>query len=186
MGHVYLTRHGQTVWNVEKKICGATDVELTDLGRQQAKELGEMLCRRQQELQIDEILYSPLVRAAETANYISKATGIPCREEPRLKEMSFGKFEGMKKGSEEFQAAKEHFFDHYINGEPVARFCQRVYNLLDEIRVESDRKTYLLVAHTGVARVVNSYFYDMENAEFARFALKNCEVREYIFNEDLH
>lgn len=183
MGHLYFTRHGQTVWNVEKKICGATDVELTDLGRQQAKELGEKLCEqmRGQEIRFDEILYSPLIRAAETARYISEATGIPCREEPRLKEMSFGKFEGMQKGSDEFREAKEHFFDHYINGEPVARFCQRVYNLLDEIREESEEKTYLLVAHTGVARVVNSYFFDMENSEFAKFALKNCEVREYVF-----
>lgn len=181
MGHLYFTRHGQTVWNVEKKICGATDVELTELGREQAKELGDKL--REQRLPIDEILYSPLVRAADTARYISEATGIPYRMEPRLKEMSFGKFEGLQKGTDGFQEAKAHFFDHYESGESIAEFCQRVYNLLDEIRGEAEEKTYLLVAHTGVARVVNSYFYDMGNEEFAKFALKNCEVREYVFVE---
>ena len=36
MGHFYFTRHGQTVWNVENKICGATDIELTELGHEQA------------------------------------------------------------------------------------------------------------------------------------------------------
>ena len=41
MGQVYFTRHGQTIWNVENKICGATDIELTELGHQQAIELGK-------------------------------------------------------------------------------------------------------------------------------------------------
>ena len=65
MGHLYYTRHGQTVWNVERKICGATDVELTELGYAQAQELGEKI--KAEGLQIDEIIYSPLIRAAETA-----------------------------------------------------------------------------------------------------------------------
>ena len=40
MGHLYFVRHGQTVWNVENKICGATDIELTELGHKQAIETG--------------------------------------------------------------------------------------------------------------------------------------------------
>ena len=75
MGHVYFTRHGQTIWNVERKICGATDVGLTELGYAQATELGEKI--KQNQYQIDEILYSPLIRAAETAKTIAKVTGIP-------------------------------------------------------------------------------------------------------------
>ena len=43
MGHLYFIRHGQTVWNVANKICGATDIELTDLGRQQAAETGKLI-----------------------------------------------------------------------------------------------------------------------------------------------
>ena len=54
---------------------------------------------------------------------------------------------------------------------------QRIYNLLDDIRRED--KTYLLVAHNGIARVVQSYFYDMTNEEYARFGIKNCAVLEY-------
>lgn len=44
--YFYFTRHGQTVWNVENKICGATDIALTDLGHQQAAELGERIFKR--------------------------------------------------------------------------------------------------------------------------------------------
>ena len=91
MGHFYFTRHGQTVWNVENKICGATDIELTELGHEQAMELGRKI--KEEGVKIDEILYSPLVRAKETARHISEVTGIPMREEMRLKEQNFGKYE---------------------------------------------------------------------------------------------
>lgn len=52
MGTVYFTRHGQTVWNVENKICGATDSPLTDLGHEQAIELGKKILA--EGIQIDE------------------------------------------------------------------------------------------------------------------------------------
>ena len=58
MGHFYFVRHGQTVWNVENKICGATDIALTEKGHQQAIETGHEILR--QGIQADEILYSPL------------------------------------------------------------------------------------------------------------------------------
>lgn len=57
---------------------------------------------------------------------------------------------------------------------------QRVYNLLDDLKKEPD-KTYLLVAHNGIARIVESYFQDMSNQEFAAFGIQNAEVKEYIF-----
>ena len=38
MDHFYFIRHGETVWNVENKICGATDIELTQRGHEQADE----------------------------------------------------------------------------------------------------------------------------------------------------
>lgn len=41
MGHFYFVRHGQTIWNVENKICGATDIKLTEFGHQQAIETGK-------------------------------------------------------------------------------------------------------------------------------------------------
>ena len=43
MPHIYFARHGQTVWNVENKICGATDIELTEKGHEQAELLGKKI-----------------------------------------------------------------------------------------------------------------------------------------------
>lgn len=178
---LYFTRHGQTIWNVENKICGATDIELTELGHRQAEELGEII--KNGSYHIDEILYSPLVRASETARHISEISGIPMRAEERLREQCFGKYEGTARNGAIFAEAKTHFLDHYEGGETMVHLCQRVYNLLDELKAESlaSGKTYLLVAHNGISRIVQSYFNDMTNAEFAAFGIKNCEVREYRF-----
>ncbi len=175
MKKIYFTRHGQTVWNVENKICGITDIELTEKGHEQAKELGKIIAEGN--YQIDEILYSPLIRAADTARRISEITNIPMREEPRLKEQCFGKFEGTPRNGEEFLKAKGHFLDSYEGGESMMKLAQRIYNLLDELK--EDDKTYLLVAHNGISRVIKSYFYDMQNEEYARFGIDNCEILEF-------
>ena len=42
-------------------------------------------------------------------------------------------------------------------------------------------KIYLLVAHNGIVRCVNSYFYDMTNEEYGDFGIKNCELKEYSY-----
>lgn len=181
MAHLYFTRHGQTIWNVENKICGATDIELTALGHQQAKELGRKLL--EEGLVIDEILYSPLVRAAETARHISEITGIPRRMEIRLKEQNFGKYESTARDGKEFYQAKMNFINSYEGGESMLKLCHRIYGLLDDIRREADHKTYLLVAHNGIARAVHSYFYDMTNEEFSKFGVKNCAFLRYDFTE---
>lgn len=179
MAHLYFTRHGQTIWNVENKICGATDIALTELGHKQAKELGEKIIKEQ--LQIDEILYSPLMRAKDTALEVSKITGIFASEEARLTEQNFGKYESTARNGAEFQETKKSFVNNFGGGETMLHLAQRIYNLLDELKEKSEDKTYLLVAHNGIARVVHSYFHDMTNDEYAAFGIRNCEIREYIF-----
>ena len=178
---VYFARHGETVWNVENKICGMTDSPLTEKGRAQAAQLGEAV--KNSGIVLDEILYSPLSRAADTALAVAAATGLPARVEPRLREQCFGRFEGTSpRNSPEFTAAKMQFADRYTDGESMLQLAQRIYNLLDELRANTD-KTFLLVAHNGIARVVQSYFYDMTNEEYAAAGIKNCEFVEFTFNK---
>ena len=178
MHNIYFTRHGETVWNVENKICGMTDSPLTARGQQQARQLGELV--RDSGLHIDEILYSPLSRAADTAKAIAAATGLPARCEPRLREQCFGKYEGTPRDGAEFRISKTHFADRYGDGESMMQLAQRIYNLLDELR-QDENKTYLLVAHNGIARVVESYFHDMTNEEYSAAGIRNCELVEYRF-----
>ena len=100
MNHFYFIRHGETVWNVENKICGATDIELTQRGHEQAIETGKKIL--EQGITADVILTSPLVRAKETARHISEITGIPMEVEPRLIEQNFGRYESTPRDGAEF------------------------------------------------------------------------------------
>lgn len=178
MKSIYFVRHGQTVWNVENKICGATDIELTQKGHDQAVEAGNNIAKMG--VHIDEILYSPLVRAKDTALHISGITGIPARCDERLKEQNFGKYESTPRNGAEFLTSKSQFVNHYEGGESMLQLAQRIYNLLDELK--GDDKIYMLVAHNGIARVVNSYFNDMTNEEYGAFGVGNCEIVKFDFD----
>ena len=183
MGKIYFVRHGQTVWNVENKICGITDSPLTPQGHKQAENTGKILKKMldRGEIHIDEILTSPLSRAYDTAMEISKILNVPVKIEQRLIEQNFGKWESTPRDGKDFKKAKEFFACSHEGGESTLRLAQRIYNLLDEIKAESDKKTYILVAHNGIARVVQSYFTDMTNEEYAAFGVKNCAVVRYDF-----
>lgn len=65
---ILLTRHGQTEWNVLKKVQGKADIELNEKGIQQAEETREILKNEK----IDLILCSPLKRAIQTAEIINR------------------------------------------------------------------------------------------------------------------
>ena len=71
MALFYFLRHGETLWNAEGRLCGRTDVALSDTGRQQA----QLLARRVQRILIDVLYASPLKRALETARIIGQAIG---------------------------------------------------------------------------------------------------------------
>ena len=177
MNHFYFIRHGETVWNVENKICGATDIELTERGHQQAIETGNKIL--EMGIKADMILTSPLVRAAETARHISEITGIPMLVEPRLIEQIFGRYESTPRDGAEFHEAKKDMASRFGSGESMLQLAQRIYNLLDDVKASD--KEYILVAHNGIARIVESYFREMDNEDFSSFGIKNCEVKKYEF-----
>ena len=152
MGHLYFVRHGESEWNVLKKICGRTDIPLTAKGREQAAITAAKIVELG--IEADEILCSPLQRAKVTATVIAEATGFPLREEPRLIEQHFGSFEGKCWNTPEFFTAKQQFADDHEDGESNLRVAQRIYNLIDDIKASG--KTYILVAHNGIVRSVQS------------------------------
>ncbi len=182
MGHIYFVRHGESEWNVADRICGQSDIPLTARGHEQAMETGRRI--EEMGIKVDMILSSPLLRARETARHIAEMTGVQMRIEERLTEQNFGIWEGTSpRRSPEFERAKSCFICSYGRGESMLRLAQRIYNLLDECMADRNR-TYLLVAHNGIARVVRSYFEDMTNEEYASYSVKNCEVVEFGLEQD--
>ena len=65
--------------------------------------------------------------------------------------------------------------------ERLCFICAREYILIDDIKNDSEDKVYLLVAHNGISRIVESYFNNMTNEEFSAFGIKNCELKKYTF-----
>lgn len=177
MDHFYFIRHGETVWNVENKICGATDIELTDRGHEQAIETGKKIL--EEGIKADKILSSPLVRASETARHISEITGIPMEIEPRLKEQNFGIWESTPRDGADSHEAKKDMASRFRTGESMLQLAQRIYNLLDDIK--NGDEVVILVAHNGITRMVESYFREMDNEEFSSCGIKNCEIKRYDF-----
>ena len=178
MDHFYFVRHGETIWNVENKICGATDIALTPKGHEQAVETGRRIV--EQGIKADVILTSPLVRAYDTAKHISEITGIPVEIEPKLIEQNFGIYESTPRDGAEFHEAKKDLASRFVTGESMLQLAQRIYNILDEIKA-GDR-VCILVAHNGIVRIVESYFRAMDNEEFSSFGIRNCEIKRYDFD----
>ena len=168
MSKIYFVRHGETVWNVENKICGATDSPLTQKGHDQAVETAKNILSLG--ISADLILYSPLSRAKDTAMHISEILGVPAQEEPRLFEQNFGKYESTARDGKEFHEMKKGFVHRFGGGESMLQLAQRIYNLLDDLKAQPD-KTFILVAHNGIARVVQSYFYEMPKEANSSFVI---------------
>ncbi|MDJ0353191.1 histidine phosphatase family protein [Pseudarthrobacter sp. PH31-O2] len=92
-----LIRHGQTDWNAQRRLQGATDIPLNDVGRGQARDAVAVVSG----YKWDAVVSSPLSRAAETAELIAGGLGLAVdRHVPELAERSFGDAEGLKDGPE--------------------------------------------------------------------------------------
>ena len=186
--NLYVTRHGETEWNAKDLVCGTTDIDLTEKGREQAAELGKRLA----ELPIDVILVSPLRRAQETCHIaeavrneilVSRGESVKRPQiitEQRLIEQCYGTFEGKDRLGEAFLNNKKMFAYRYPEGESQIQTACRLYALIDEVKEKYADKNVLFVCHGGVARIIHTYFYDMTNDEFFRHGMGNCELRKYL------
>ena len=172
---LYVARHGETSWNAQNKICGRTDLPLTDRGMEQAKQLAEGLADKG----IDVIIASPMIRAQQTAAAVSKVTGIPVLTDDRLIEQNFGIFEGKDRKTPEYLANKRQFAYRYPGGESQMQVAYRVYSLLEELKRKYPDQNVLLVCHGGVCRAVRTYFEDMTNDEYFSYSEENATARAY-------
>jgi len=113
---IYFVRHGQTIWNVEKRFQGLSDSPLTELGITQAKLLGKKL----KDIKFDKFYSTSLKRANDTANYIKGDRDQEVEIFDDFIEISMGDMEGM--GHEEFKklypVQLKNFFFNQIEYDP--------------------------------------------------------------------
>lgn len=172
---IYVARHGQTEWNAENKVCGITDIALTERGIAQANDLADQI----KEKNIRIIISSPMKRAVTTSRIISEKCHIPMMIDNRLIEQNYGIYEGVDRNDELFLANKRNFAYKYPNGESMMQVAVRVYTFLDEVKKQYDGENVLIVSHGGVCRIIKTYFSDMTNEDFFHYTLKNCKLEEY-------
>ena len=91
MTTILLARHGETDWNVERRVQGHSDTPLNDTGRAQARALAEELAGEP----IDAVYSSDLVRAHETARIVAAQRGLEVTAIRDLRERNFGTWEGL-------------------------------------------------------------------------------------------
>ena len=174
---IYAARHGQTQWNCENRICGRTDLPLTETGLVQAEQLAEKAVGCGIEL----IIASPMLRAQQTARIVAEKLGVAVETDARLIEQDYGIYEGLDRSTQAFLDNKRQFAIRCPGGESAMQLAYRVYSLLEEVKRKHSDKTVLLVCHGGIMRVIRSYFEDMTNEIYANYSAENAALAKYEF-----
>ena len=179
---IYFVRHGETIWNKEKKIQGRSDIPLNEYG----KELGMITAEALKDIPFDIVYSSPLIRAKETAEILVKDRNLVIHEDNRLLEMSFGEGEG--ESLPEIHAHPEMKLHNFIHnpgeytppagGETFEELYNRCKNFMEEIIIPAEKKynTMLIVGHGALIRGFIHNINNRPSKDFWIVTHKNCSV----------
>lgn len=181
---LYLCRHGQTAWNLEGRLQGQEDIELTPFGRSEAARNGvylrDVLGERAAALRF---IASPLSRTVETMRIIREKLGLDpddFEREPRLVELHFGDWQGSTLAEiaardpqriAARKANKWNFVPPGPKGESYEMLSRRVAPVFDELRDPT-----LIVAHGGVTRSFLRRYGNVEPDAAARFGVPQDRI----------
>ncbi|HQY91857.1 histidine phosphatase family protein [Caldilinea sp.] len=150
MTELWLVRHGQTDWNLQRRYQGQTDPPLNATGLQQAELAGEALVGRRYAA----IYSSDLQRARVTAEIIGRRLGMEVFVDSRLREVSFGKWEGMlvadiqTRYPVEWEARQQdRLYARPPGGESVQDVAARIWPAVDELAARHPHDVLILVSH---------------------------------------
>jgi broad specificity phosphatase PhoE len=176
---LFLARHGETAWNLEQRWQGHTDIPLSDRGREQAL----ALAGRVRGLGIGLVRSSDLLRARETAAIVARELGLPEPvADPRLRERSFGVFEGLTAAECAHlhpEAWARHQADRTMppGGEPGEQVVARLQaGLQDALADAAGMEALLLVGHGGATRALLAACFGRPFPPMANGCLFRAEV----------
>ena len=171
MGLFYLIRHGVTEWNAENRMCGRSDIPLSEAGRQQA----EVLAKRLKLIPLEALYSSPLKRALETARLISELTGLQPILDERLVELDYGEWEGkLLADILRNEPATYRAWDADPaqlappGGESGLAAQQRIVSFLDSLAGKHPQGHVLVVSHKTVCRLAICHVLGMSPSEYRR------------------
>ncbi len=156
MTQLILVRHGLTKWNASHRFQGQTDISLNETGRRQVAALGQRLASEH----IDALYTSDLKRARQTAEAIAAHHTVDPYPEARLREISFGQWEGLtyieisQRDPHALAAWQEDIGEVAPpGGESLKQLALRVQSVLENIHNHHAGESVLLVAHGGTLQV---------------------------------
>lgn len=160
MLRLYITRHGQTEWNIEGKMQGWADSPLTQKGKEDAK----LLAKHLQDVEFDAIYSSPSPRAYDTAEIIKGSRDINVIKNELLKEINIGIWEGQTKDvlKEKYPTQYKAFFEapHLyvpVDGESFFEVQNRMKQFLEYIKTQHQSGNLLIVTHTCALKLTLEY-----------------------------
>ncbi|WP_425462065.1 histidine phosphatase family protein [Mesobacillus subterraneus] len=158
---LYITRHGETVWNTQKRMQGWLDSALTEKGMANAVSLGGSL----RDIEFDAIYASPSERTVSTAKLIMGDRELPFYLEEQLREIHMGDWEG--RTATEIQEQYPEEFHSFWNaphlyetssGESFEDLKTRVLQAVQSIREKHETGKILVVTHTVVIKTLLASF----------------------------
>jgi len=156
---VFLIRHGATTLSAEDRFAGATDVELSDEGRWQAKSLAVRLS----DDKISAVYCSPMKRTIETATIVGTPHGLTPVQRDGLREINHGRWESMRRGEveaqfpEEYAAWEEDPFTYMpMGGESGLNVMARALPVMREIALNHVGENVAVVSHKATIRLIIS------------------------------
>lgn len=153
MTEIWLVRHGQTDWNLNRRFQGQTDIPLNESGLQQA----EVLAQKLRFEKFDAIYSSDLQRASQTADSVAQRLNLPVIHDPRLREICQGEWEGLclDEVIDQYKVdptieQRDPVYSRAPGGESVAEVEARMAEAAAEIARNYPKGKVLIVSH-GVA-----------------------------------
>ena len=174
---IYYVRHGQTDWNLARKMQGGqTEKPLNQTGIEQANETRKEL----ENVKDDIIIRSPMHRAEQTAEIINQDRNVPTIVDERIRERKLGELEGHDITEEIENKIWDYELNYQIpSGENLHDFEKRILDFFKDIKQKYADKTVLIVAHGGVAKVIKAHLYGMpESKNLSEIKMQNCEIIE--------
>lgn len=177
---IYFVRHGQTEWNVKKKIQGKTDIALNEVGKLQAKETALLI--KNGNYDIDRVYSSRHIRALETAKEISKACNVECVIMDGLEEMNFGNWEGKSWTDIKINEAEAYknwnSNRRYVktpDGECYQDVFERLYKALLYI-IETEKKDTVVVTHSAIVMSMRCFMAGDDFPQMPKYNIDNGQV----------
>lgn len=184
MAKLFLVRHGESEWNKLGLWTGWTDIDLTEKGKEEARQAGEKLKNEK----IDVVYVSDLKRAAQTFEEIKKVCDLKDFEykvSPAIKERDYGIYTAKNKwqikeevGEEEFQKIRRGWDVAIPEGESLKDVYDRVVPYYEsDIKKDLEAgKNVLVVAHGNSLRALVKYLKNISEDEIPNLEIATGEV----------